>query len=169
MSKAYVPILLLMRTYSYLQSLLVVGALAISSASAQNSKLKSLLDKAGLKYTVKNGNFHLTFETEDSRTQVVVLVGSMEELHGEPIAYFFSPGFKGTEIDDQAMARMLADAHSRKVGNWELTVNNNEIIGIFAVKVPLSSLTPTLTRSICIGTATVADEMEKTLLGTDNF
>lgn len=158
-----------MRTYSYLQSILVVGVLAVSGASAQNPKLKALLDKAGLKYSVKNGNFQILFETENGRSQVVILAGSMEELHGESIAYFFSPGFKGAEIGDQDMVKMLADSQTRKVGHWELTVNDNSIFAIYAVKVPFSCLTPKLTRSICAATAAVADEMEKALLNTDDF
>lgn len=162
---------MLMRTYSYLRTLLIVGGTFLSPLVAQNQQIKKLLDKAGLKYEVtQSGDFKLTFNTGDGRSQLVFIEGSMEEMGGQSIVEIWSPGYKNVEgISEKTLAYLLLESGKKKVGAWEVISDDDNIYAIFMVKVPLSSLSPDFLRSACEGAALTADNVEKTFFQSDEL
>ncbi|GIV24233.1 MAG: hypothetical protein KatS3mg025_1892 [Bacteroidia bacterium] len=161
---------MLMSTYSYLRTLLIVGGTFLSPLVAQNQQIKKLLDKAGLKYEVtEGGDFKLTFNIGDGRSQLVFIEGSMEEMGGQSIVEIWSPGYKGAEISEKTLAYLLVESGKKKVGAWEVMSDNDNIYAVFMVKVPLASLSPGFLRSACEGAALTADNAEKTFLQSDEL
>lgn len=162
---------LLLRTYLLYIILLLGGGGSLSVASAQHPKIKRLVEQAGLKYSLDNNkNFKISFGTGNGRSHTVLVMSSMEEIGTEPVAYFTSIAYTGSEISDETMVKLLMDSRSRKVGNWEITTIENSIYVLFSYKTPLSGLSPSLFRCICEGIASVADNMENDINnGKDSY
>lgn len=137
---------------------------------AQNPQIKRILDQAKLKYAVdKDGDFKMTFDVGEGRSQLVFVMSKMEKLGDEPIVEIWSPAYKSTDISRETLLLVAADGTRRKVGGWEVHAAGDYIYAVFKAKVPLSSLTPTFVQAVCAGVASVADEVEKKTLGSDDL
>ncbi|MCX7606533.1 MAG: hypothetical protein N2170_04610 [Bacteroidia bacterium] len=153
-----------------IRHLLLTGVATLGMISAQNPQIRRILDQASIKYTVdKDGDFKMTFDVGDGRTQLVFVMSSVEEIGGQSIVQIWSPAYRGPEISKETLAKLAVDGRQRKVGGWEVTTASDQIFAVFKAKIPLSALTPDFMRSVCAGVAGVADQMEKDSMGSDNF
>lgn len=158
-----------MRYYPY-SACIIAGFLSLSGLFAQNPKIKSLLDKAQLKYEIDSDkDFKLLFDTGGERSQVVFINSNTEELGGQTIVEIWSPAYRQSDISNEVLARILADGSRRKVGAWEITQAGSNIVAVFKVKVPLSPLSPVFLRSLCGAVASTADEVEEIISSGDSF
>lgn len=158
-----------MRYYPY-SACIIAGFLSLSGLFAQNPKIKSLLDKAQLKYEIDSDkDFKLLFDTGGERSQVVFINSNTEELGGQTIVEIWSPAYRQSDISNEVLARILADGSRRKVGAWEIIQVGSNIVAVFKVKVPLSSLSPVFLRSLCGAVASTADELEEIISSGDSF
>ncbi|MDW8417374.1 MAG: hypothetical protein RML92_07500 [Bacteroidia bacterium] len=159
-----------MRILVCIRYLLLTGVAALGTISAQNPKIKRIIDQVGLKYIVdKDGDFKMTFDVGEGRTQLVFVMSSVEEIGGQSIVQIWSPAYKQAEISKETLAKLAVDGRQRKVGGWELTTASNQVFAVFKVKIPLSALTPDFMRSVCAGVASAADQMERDIMGSDDF
>ncbi|MCS7189289.1 MAG: hypothetical protein RMJ66_05960 [Bacteroidia bacterium] len=155
--------------FVYLIGLITVGK---GFLSAQNPKIKSLLDKAGLKYSVdSDGDFKLVFQDEDDkRSQLIFIMSAMETMGEEAIVEIWSPAYRRPEISSEVLLKLLQNSTNRKIGSWEVHKTSENLVAVFKAKIPLSSLTPAFLKAVCIGIATTADDMEEELSpGSDEF
>ncbi|MCX8111583.1 MAG: hypothetical protein N3E49_00075 [Bacteroidia bacterium] len=144
----------------------VLSAVKLSICLAQNPQIKRILDKAQLSYTVdEEGDFRMTFEVSNERTQMVFILSKVEQFGEESIVEIWSPAYKGSEVSRETLLLLSTDGTKRKVGGWEIVYGEGLVYAIFKVKVPLSSLKPTFIRSVCAGVAGVADEIEQQVTG----
>jgi len=156
--------------FSFLRSLLFVSVLITSGLLwAQNKKIEKLLKKAKLKHQVdKEGDFKLLFDMGEGRSQLLFISSQTEEMGGQEIVEIWSPAYKGTASQQSGLA-LLTESTKKKIGAWEAVQGEQQTFFVFKAKVPLSALKPDFLKAVCWGVASVADEKEKQLSGTDDF
>lgn len=151
--------------------LFVSGLALMGLLWAQNPQIKKVLEKAGLKYSVdKDGDFKLVFGLENDRSQIVFITSETEQMADQTIVELWSPGFQAADNEGAAIwTALLADSQRRKVGAWQAVVSEGRIIAVYKAKIPLSSLTPDFLKAVCVGVASVADEVEQKVSQEDKF
>jgi len=136
-----------------------------------DARVKAALDELGLKYEIdKDGDFKLVFEfEEDGRSQLGYINSKTEHFEQFEIREIWSPAYQSAEPFSARVAnRLLEDSFSKKLGGWQTMLNNGQNVAVFAAKVSADSDPTSLYAAIRLVYAT-ADEMEKELLGTDDY
>lgn len=158
-----------MRKYSFI--IAALAALTSGVVHAQDARIKRVLDQSGLKYTISsNGNFTMTFNLSEGRSQLVVIKGNMEIFSEEPIVEIWTPVYKGKSMDNETLATLLITGFQKKIGGGEITMQDDTIYGLYVVKIPLSAFTAKYAQALCWSIAGVGDEVEsKVMSGGDDF
>lgn len=150
------------------------GALSQLGSTTQSDKadkrIKRVLDQAKLKYEVdQDGDFKLTYELENKRTQLV-FINSHTEKYGEfEIREIWSVGYESSAPFSAAVAnRLLFHNETMKLGAWQTKRLNNKYVAVFAAKVSAEMSSEQLEAVLAAIYAT-ADEIEKELTGKDDF
>lgn len=158
-----------MRKYTFI--IAAIAALTIGVTYAQDSRIKRVLDQSGLKYTTSsNGNFKMTFSLSEGRSQIVVINGEMHVFSNEPIVEIWTPVYKGKSIENETLAMLLITGFKKKIGGGEVTMEGDDIYGLYVVKIPLSAFTAKYAKDLCWSIAGTGDEVENKLMsGSDDF
>lgn len=159
---------------------LVVAAMLLGAMQAEaqvggkskaDPRLRANLTEAGLNFTEQpNGNFKLHFTLEKERTHIVVAESATSTMGVIEVREIWAVGWKGADKPSAETANtLLSDNSRRKVGAWELhQEKDGSYFAIFNVKVSTDCDGEAM-KAIVNAVATVADEMEAELLGTDEF
>jgi len=162
------------RWYGVLSVCLILFALTASAQVGAKSKadprLRKALDESQLKYAeTPEGDFKLLFNLEDDRTQLVFVESNTETMGIIEVREVWSIGWKGNEAPSAEVAnKLLLDNHRKKIGAWELVKADDTYYAVFNVKVSADCGAEAL-KSIIVGVAQTADEMEKELLESDEY
>ena len=123
--------------------------------------IKAQLDSLDIKYEVDgDGDFKLTFDVGDGRSQLVWIRSATEKYGSLKVREIWSPGYKfsGTEIPVKIANRLLEHSHGLILGGW----TKQKTFAMLAVKIPVSA-TPQQLREAAEAAADAADEMEAEL------
>ena len=143
----------------------------VGGKSKADPRLRASLTEAGLSFAEQpNGNFKLHFTLEKERTHIVVAESTTSTMGVIEVREIWAVGWKGADKPDAETANaLLSDNSRRKVGAWELhQEKDGSYFAIFNVKVSTDCDGEAM-KSIVNAVATVADELEAELLGTDEF
>jgi hypothetical protein len=138
-----------------------------------DTRIKEALEEAELNYNiVDNGNFHLVFELESGRTQLVIIKSKTFEYGPMEIREIISIAAKS---DNKKFFKrdMLFDVLERNeqyvLGAWQIDGGEAPYFLEFSVKVSANA-NPKILSNALILAAKVADEVEQELSGdTDEF
>lgn len=142
--------------------LLLLALLALSSPgySAEptvDAGIKAQLDALKLTYTVDaDGDFQVTFEVENKRTQLVFVRSVTEKYGTHSVREIWSPGyrFKSGQLSQEVANRLLQHSGTMILGGWTL----QKEMAMFVVKIPTSAISDQL-----------RDAMEAAALGADTI
>ena len=169
-----------------LASLLSIAALVISlpvlAAGAPDQRVSNLMDQlqtaAGLvQWTVDpDGDFKMEVGLSYGRTQIVYINSATEKWPDDSpdfieIREVWAPAFpsKGSSFPKKTANMLLQDSQHKKLGAWQAyPLADNKWFAVFNVKIGADSDASSLA-SIVKYVALAADQMELSVLGTDQF
>jgi len=162
----------------------VVGVVVVSLAFATVSlfaqaggkskadpRLRTALDEVSLKYSeILNGAFRLQFTLGKERTQAVFAESRTTTIGIIEVREVWAIGWKGRKAPSAEIAnKLLLDNAGKKVGAWELNKQaDGGFYATFRVKAAADCDGEAL-KTIASAVAQTADQMEKEILGTDEF
>jgi hypothetical protein len=120
-----------------------------------------------IKYEVDgDGDYRMTFELEDGRSQLVFARSPVETYGSHRIREIWSPGYNapGKQFSAAVANRLLEDSQDAKLGGWV----KQEQLAMFVVKVDANASADALSEAIEAAMNT-ADAMELELTGTDEY
>jgi hypothetical protein len=142
---------------------LAAPAFAADTPAVADAALGKQLQAMEIKYEVdKDGDYRMTFELEDGRTQLVYARSPVESYGSNRIREIWSPGYKYStpELDVKVANRLLEHSGEVIMGGW----TRQKSTAMFVVKVP-ERATPQELRDAIEAAAACADRIEKELTG----
>jgi len=143
----------------------------IGNSPAGDARVRAALDELGVEYDIDpDGDYKVVFAFEDDgRSQVAFINSTTETLQMFEIREVWSPGFVSPRGFKAKIAnRLLQDSFEKKLGAWQTMLNKDGQIAVFSVKLAADA-DPASLMAILETVMTTADEMEKELLGSDDF
>ena len=141
--------------------LLATPARAADPVPAADPALAKQLNAMQIKYTVdEDGDYQMTFELEDGRTQLVFARSPVESYGSNRVREIWSPGYKYStpELDAKVANRLLEHSGEVIMGGWV----RHKTMAMFVVKVA-EDATPQQLRDAIEAAAACADTIEKEL------
>lgn len=137
-------------------------------AWAQDASIKRQLDALGHEYEVDDdGDYKMTFEVEDGRTQLVFVISNVETYGSHSVREIWAPAYRAENSDFPALVanRLLQETMENKLGAWA----KQDDMAVYVVKIPGKASNDELNDAIEYA-AQVADRMEVVLTdGEDEF
>lgn len=130
-------------------------------AKPADAALGKQLDGLGIKYQVdEDGDYRMTFEVEDGRSQLVFARSPVETFGDSRIREIWSPAFRYAtpELDQKIANRLLSHGATMIMGGW----TRQKTLAMFVVKVPADA-SPQQLRDALEAAALAADEIEREL------
>jgi hypothetical protein len=159
-----------MNTHILKLALVSLFLVTTASASAQDSRVRSALDNAGLKYTITdNGNFKIPFDMGNGRTQVVIVNSKTYEFGGAEIREIFSVAAavsSKSAFTQNNLFRLLELNETYKIGAWQIHGGESPYILQFAIRAGANTSSSILADLIKLAAKT-ADDMEQRLTDED--
>jgi len=153
----------------------LAGWLAVASAEqpaasdAVDSRVVAALGKAGLAYTMDEGDFRLTFTLADGRTQRVWVASKTAKISKLEFRDVWSVAYRGQGQLPPALATRLLTENVRTVmGAWQVNQAKDEYLLVFSYPAAADADAETL-QEIIEAVTLSADRMEKELTGKDDF
>ena len=146
---------------------LALPARAADPKPVADPGLGKQLDALQLKYEIDgDGDYKMTFELEDGRTQIVFARSPVESYGSNRIREIWSPGLKYStpELDAKVANRLLSHSAEVIMGGW---VRQKEM-AMFVVKIP-EKASPAELRDALEAAAACADVIEKELTSRDDL
>ncbi|MEO0079461.1 MAG: hypothetical protein ABIK44_02130 [candidate division WOR-3 bacterium] len=140
----------------------------LGSSKSGDHRVKKALDELGLKYTIdSDGDFKLTFEFEDGRSQLCFINSGTETFKLFEIREVWAPAYKTDGPFTATVAnKLLEDSFKKKLGAWQTMVGSDgSHLAVFAAKIDANCDAQSL--HACIkAVVSAADDMEEELTGT---
>jgi len=159
-----------MNTHILKLALVSLFLVTTASASAQDSRVRSALDNAGLKYTITdNGNFKIPFDMGNGRTQVVIVNSKTYEFGGAEIREIFSVAAvvsSKSAFTQNNLFKLLELNETYKIGAWQIHGGESPYILQFAIRAGANTSSSILADLIKLAAKT-ADDMEQRLTDED--
>jgi len=159
-----------MNTHILKLALVSLFLVTTASASAQDSRVRSALDNAGLKYTITdNGNFKIPFDMGNGRTQVVIVNSKTYEFGGAEIREIFSVAAivsSKSAFTHNNLFKLLELNETYKIGAWQIHGGESPYILQFAIRAGANTSSSILADLIKLAART-ADDMEQRLTDED--
>lgn len=133
------------------------------AAGTADPVVKAQLESKSIEFTIdKDGDFKITRDTRNGRTQLAYVRSVVNTYGTLKIREIWSPGYKGDSNDlPSLIANSLLDKnHEVKLGAWEAQSN----YAVFVVKIPADANADQLVDAIELAVST-ADELEEELTG----
>jgi hypothetical protein len=134
-------------------------------------RIAAALEEAEVKYQIDDdGDYHVSFELENGRSQTAIIRSRTFEFLGVEIREIFSAGLLSNGPFDARTANILLQQNEVvKLGAWGVLKNDEDAhAAVFTAKIstdlPTAEMLGVLTAVI-----TTADEMEARLSGRDDF
>ena len=129
--------------------------------------VRKQLDALQVKYQVdEDGDYKMTFEVANGRTQMVFVRSPVETSGSHRIREIWSPGLKYStpELDAKVANRLLENSAEVIMGGWV----RHKSMAMFVVKIPEKS-TPEELRDAIESAAACADAIELELTSRDDL
>lgn len=136
-----------------------------------DARLQRALKEAELKYAdTAAGDFRFPFTLETGRTHYVVAASKTAKLGGAEVREIWGVGWKGAQEPGAGIVNaLLRDNGLKKIGAWQLLQQEDgSFCAVFKVNAPADCSGDVL-RAIVSAVAQTADDMEKSLLNTDEL
>jgi len=142
----------------------------LGSTPTGDSRVKKVLDDLGYTYEVDaDGDYRLLFNYEDGRSQLVWIRSNTNQYENLEIREIFSYGYETSGKMSADVARnLLAKNSEYKIGAWELLDSNSKQYGLFTARISATVDSKTM-QVVLRAVGVTADEMEKDLLGSDDW
>ncbi|KAB8189502.1 hypothetical protein FKV24_009265 [Lysobacter maris] len=147
---------------------LVCGALLCGTVQAEDASIERQLDALGYNYDVdEDGDYKMTFEVEDGRTQLVFVISKVESYGKHKVREVWAPAYRAEDSDFPTLVanRLLQETMENKLGAWA----KQDDMAVYVVKIAADASNEELEDAIEYATQ-VADRMEAILTdGEDEF
>ena len=147
---------------------LFCGALFCGTAQAQDAGIKRQLEALGHHYEVdEDGDYRMTFEVDDERTQLVFVISNVESYGSHRVREVWAPAYRseGSDFPTLVANRLLQETMENKLGAWA----KQDDMAVYVVKIADDASDDALNDAIEYA-AQVADRMEAVLTdGEDEF
>jgi hypothetical protein len=149
---------------SFLLPLSVFGQVGAKKPS--DPRVETLLKQAGLKYTIdKGGDFRLTYDVGEDRTQLVFILSKTQQLGTLEIRQVWSVAYSSESSFSSEIANLLLEKNSTvKLGSWQKIKMGDKYVAIFSAQVAAETDAAALKQVLEAVTAT-ADDVEEDLTG----
>ncbi|RNF83358.1 hypothetical protein [Montanilutibacter psychrotolerans] len=141
---------------------------AVARSTTPDAGVKRILDSLDYDYEVdEDGDFKMTFELDDERTQLVYVISSVEEYGSNKIREIWSPAYRqeGGQFPANIANRLLEESHSGKMGSWV----KQDDMAVLVIKIAADASADELDDAINYAMFT-ADKLEASLTGgKDDF
>lgn len=152
--------------------LLLSGFFTIQTTKAQTTQDKRVsenLSKLNFKYDVKDDGTFLFTVPVGNRTQMVFVHSATSQYDQMEIREVFSVIYQSSQRPtDVQLAKLLTDNSQKKLGAWEMIIENGQAFLVFTAKVPANQNEADLRSTIDI-VATSSDAMEQLLFSIDEW
>lgn len=153
---------------------LLLGAPAgaqIGDTPPGDARVREALTELDLEYEIdEDGDFRVVFSfEEDGRSQLAFINSGTETLRLFEIREVWSPAYLAHgPLPEEVANRLLQDSFEKKLGAWQVMPSGDQHAAVFTVKLAAEADPASLLAAL-EAVLTTADEMEKELLGTDDF
>jgi hypothetical protein len=154
-------------------AVLAIGVLAPGFAQTKNKsdpRVAVILSDLGLTYKVNSsGNYAVTFDEDNNRTQVVYIMSSTDTYKGIEIREIWSiAGNFDSEPDSAQLIDLMKESAKNKIGDWALEEQDDGTYLLFyTIKNPVKIDNAAFKMALQFA-ADVADTREKDLFNTDD-
>lgn len=134
-----------------------------TTTASPDAELGRQLTAAGVKFsTDEDGDYQMTFELEDGRTQLVYVLSRVESYGSNRVREIWSPGYRYStpELDAKVANRLLQHSGEVIMGGWV----RQKSTAMFVVKIAADA-SPAELRDAVEAAAANADTIEKELTG----
>jgi hypothetical protein len=150
--------------------LALLGALVlVAGVQAQDEAFLKLLDSSGLSYTkTKSGNYSVTYDLGNDRSQVVYMMGKTDTVDGMVLREIWSnAGYLGKTPDNQTLIDLLTGGGQESIGAWILeNTDDGDYLAYYSAKLP-DNLSAADLKSVLEYVANVADTKEAQMSDKD--
>lgn len=132
-------------------------------------RVEALLTAAGLVYTIDDGDFRLSYDINDQRSQRVWISSGTTRIEALEFRDVWSVAARGKGEVPAELARMLLAENVRMIlGAWQVNQSQDEYLVVFST--PVSAVADAATLQEVIEVVILsADRIEKQLSGQDQF
>lgn len=154
------------RTMLILGAAILAGSMTMAAQAAPEDAdvgIKKQLDRSKVRYEIdEDGDFKVTYETSDGRTQLAFVRSTTFDYGTLKVREVISAGYRSdSDLFPQDVAnRMLEHNNEAKLGAW----TKQGRMAVFTSKIPADASDKELVDAIEI-TVTLADELEKEFTG----
>jgi hypothetical protein len=148
----------------------VLAAVA-EDTPAGDPRIAKALDALEILYEVdSDADFKILYEWEDDgRSQIAFLNSATETLDDLELREVWSVGYISDKpLPVEIANRLLEDSYDKKLGAWQVLKSEDQHIAVYAVKLDANA-DPQFLMLALEAALTSADEMEKELLGSDEY
>jgi len=151
----------------------IAGSLFAAVGGTQgDARVTRALNDLGFTYELdEDGDYQLYYSWNDGRSQLVWVSGATEDFYHVEVREVFSYAYDISGAMPANVARRLLQANAGyKIGAWEMrpSGDGSTQYGIFTARIDADADAKTL-KLILDAVGVTADEMEKELLGTDEW
>jgi hypothetical protein len=140
-----------------------------SGKGAMDSRVEVALKEAGLGYAIDDGDFRLTYNLADGRTQLVWVASKTAVITKLEFRDVWSVACRGKgQVPAELAKRLLTENDRMVLGAWQVNQAPDDYLVVFLVPVAADADAATLEEIIEAVTLS-ADRMEKELTGKDEF
>jgi hypothetical protein len=154
---------------------LVVAAVAAAFAaesttsSAEDPRVVTALESAGLEYSLDEGDFRLDYDVDEARSQRVWVASKTARIDQLEMRDVWSVAARGKGEVPADLARMLLKENVRMIlGAWQVNQSEDEYLVVFSAPVNAAADAATLQEVIEVVMFS-ADRIEKQLSDKDAF
>ena len=142
-------------------------SVATAHAASADPVVKAQLESKGTPFTVdEDGDFQITVQISEERTQLVWVRSAIEETGQYRVREIWSPGYQseGASFPAAVANDLLERSHMLKLGSWV----KQDQVAMLVTKIPADASASQLDEAIDL-TASAADEAELELTGKDDL
>jgi hypothetical protein len=146
-------------------------AAVAEDSPAGDPRIAKTLEELEILYEVdSDADYKILYEWEDDgRSQVAFINSATEKLDDLELREVWSVAYVSDKpLPVEIANRLLIDSYDKKLGAWQLLKTEDQYITVYAVKVDANA-DPKFLQLALEAALTSADEMEKELLGSDEF
>lgn len=142
----------------------------VGAKKAGDPRVEKILKEADLKYTVDgDGDFRLSNDVGDGRTQLVWILSNTSELGTLEIRQIWSIAYRSkTPFSARVANRLLEENSKVKLGSWQVRKMGDDYVAVFSAQIAADTDRLSLLLALHAATTT-ADEIEKELTGKDDY
>jgi hypothetical protein len=151
-----------------------LGTGSMSAQIGENSKadkrIERLLNQSDIRHTIdEDGDFRIVYAFDDDRSQLAFINSNTERYGHMEIREIWSVGLGADQVSrPEIMRKLLKKNDEMKLGSWKIMTLGGQEHAVFYTQIAADADAETLQRALHLVSQT-ADEMEKEILGTDDF